>query len=88
MEPVSGYLLSLDVVESLDQVTWGACWLELLDTDTGQIERIIADQAKGRLGGIALRYDDHDAVKQVFQGDLFHLLMRLIAGITCAERTA
>lgn len=88
VEPISGYLLSLDLVESRDQVTWGACWLELLDTDTGQIERIIADQAKGLLGGIAVLYNDHDAVKQVFQGDLFHLLRKLVVGITRAERTA
>jgi hypothetical protein len=85
VEALSGYLLSLELAESRDQETWGACWLELVDGDTGQIECIIADQAKGLLGGIALVCDEP---KKIYQSDLFHVIMRLVSGIWRAERKA
>ena len=85
VEPVSGYILGLDLAESRDQETWGACWLELVDNETGHIERIIADQAKGLVGGIELVCD---APKQCYQSDLFHVIMRLVSGMWRAERKA
>jgi hypothetical protein len=88
VEPLSGYILSLELVDHRDKETWGACWIELLDNETGYIERIIADQAKGLLGGIELLFDDHDDVKVIFQGDMFHIIMRLVAGINQAKRKA
>jgi hypothetical protein len=88
VEPSSGYILSLELVESRDKETWGACWIELVDNETGYIERIIADQAKGLLGGIELLFEEHGKVKLVFQGDMFHLIMRLVAGIRQAKRKA
>jgi hypothetical protein len=85
VEPVSDYILGLDLADSRDQEIWGACWLELVDNETGQIERIIADQAKGLVGGIELVCDKS---ANVYQSDLFHVLMRLVAGIWRAERKA
>lgn len=88
VEPLSGYILSLELVDSRDKETWGACWIELIDNETGHIERIIADQAKGLLGGIELLCDDSGQAKVIFQGDMFHIIMRLVAGITQAKRKA
>jgi hypothetical protein len=88
IEPLSDYILSLELVERRDKETWGACWIELVDSETGHIERIIADQAKGLRGGIELRCDGRDEAKLIFQGDVFHLIMRLVAGIRQAERKA
>ncbi|MBN1495556.1 MAG: hypothetical protein JXA07_02230 [Spirochaetes bacterium] len=88
VEPLSAYLLSLEVVESRDKVTWGACWFELVDAETGRIERIVADLAKGLVGGLEEILGTRKAGTQIFQGDLFHLIMRLVAGITRAERKA
>jgi hypothetical protein len=85
VEPLSGYILGLDLADSRDQDTWGACWLELVDNETGYIERIIADQAKGLVGGIELVCDDP---KKTYQSDLFHVIMRLVSGIWRAERKA
>jgi hypothetical protein len=85
VEPLSGYILGLDLTASRDQETWGACWLELVDNETGQIERIIADQAKGLVGGIALIFDE---AEKSYQSDLFHAIMRLVSGIWRAERKA
>jgi len=88
VEPRSNYLLSLELVETRDKVTWGACWFEVVDAETGHVERIVADLAKGLVGGIEELLGTHQAAQQVFQGDLFHLIMRLVAGITRAERKA
>lgn len=88
VEPLSNYLLSLELVETRDKVTWGACWFEMVDAETGHVERIVADLAKGLVGGIKEMLGTHQAAQQVFQGDLFHLIMRLVAGITRAERKA
>jgi hypothetical protein len=55
---LSGYILGLELSASRDQETWGACWLELVDNETGSIERLIADRAKGLVGGIELVCDD------------------------------
>ena len=85
VEPISGYILGLDLAESRDQETWGACWLELVDNETGQIERIVADQAKGLVGGVELVCDEP---QKSYQSDLFHVIMRLVAGIWRAERKA
>ncbi len=85
VEPVSGYILGVDLAEHRDQDTWGACWLELVDNETGQIERIVADQATGLIGGIELICDEPE---KVYQSDLFHVLMRLVSGIWRAERKA
>jgi len=85
VEPVSGHILGLELADSRDKETWGACWLELVDNETGQIERIIADQAKGLVGGIELIFDDAD---KIYQSDLFHVLMRLVSGIRRLERKA
>jgi hypothetical protein len=85
VEPVSGYILGLDLADGRDQETWGICWLELVDNETGQIERIIADQAKGLVGGIELVCDEP---KQSYQSDLFHVILRLVYGIWRAERKA
>ena len=52
VEPLSNYLLSLELVETRDKVTWGACWFEVVDAETGHVERIVADLAKGLVGGI------------------------------------
>jgi hypothetical protein len=88
VEPLSNYLLSLELVESRDKVTWGACWFELVDGDTGQVERVVADLAKGLMGGLEELLGSRTQATQLFQGDLFHLIMRLVAGITRAERKA
>jgi hypothetical protein len=88
VEPLSDYILSLELVESRDKEIWGACWIELVDNETGHIERIIADQAKGLLGGIELLFEERDEAKLIFQGDLFHILMGLVAGIRQAKRKA
>ena len=88
VEPLSAYLLSLELVESRDKDIWGACWIELVDNETGHIERIIADQAKGLFGGIELLCDERDDAKLIFQGDMFHIIMRLVAGIRQAQRKA
>jgi hypothetical protein len=88
VEPQSNYLLSLELVDSRDKVTWGACWFELVDAETGRIERIVADLAKGLVGGIDELLEDRHAATQVFQGDLFHLILRLVTAITRAERKA
>jgi hypothetical protein len=88
VEPLSNYLRSLEAVNTRDKVTWGACWFELVDAETGQVERIVADLAKGLVGGIEERFGSQQAVPQIFQGDLFHLIMRLVSGITRAERKA
>jgi hypothetical protein len=88
VEPLSGYILSLELVAHRDKETWGACWIELIDNETGHIERIIADQAKGLLGGIELLCDESGKAKVIFQGDMFHIIMRLVAGITQAQRKA
>jgi len=85
VEPLSGHIIGLDLVDSRDKETWGACWLELVDNETGQIERIVADQAKGLLGGIELVCDDSE---KIYQSDLFHVIMRLVSGICRAERKA
>ena len=85
VEPLSGDILGLELCDSRDKETWGACWLELVDNESGQIERIIADQAKGLVGGIELLFDES---QKIYQSDLFHVLMRLVAGIWRAERKA
>jgi hypothetical protein len=85
VDGLSGYIIGLDLVQSRDQETWGACWLELVDNETGHIERIIADQAKGLVGGIELVCGDP---KESYQSDLFHVIMRLVSGIWQAERKA
>jgi hypothetical protein len=85
VDALSGYILSLELVDSRDQESWGACWLELVDNDTGCIERIIADQAQGLVGGIELVCDDP---QKRYQSDLFHVITRLVAGIWRAERKA
>jgi hypothetical protein len=88
VEPLSNYILSLELVETRDMVTWGACWYELLDADTGRVDRIVADLAKGLVGGIEELLGERKAATKLFQGDLFHLIMRLVAAITRAERKA
>ena len=88
VEPLSNYILSLEVVETRDTVTWGAWWFELVDAETGHVERSVADLAKGLVGGIEERLGDQKAATQLFQGDLFHLIRRLVSGITRAERKA
>lgn len=88
VEPLSSYILSVELVARRDKETWGACWIELIDNETGHIERIIADQAKGLLGGIDLLCDESGKAKVIFQGDMFHIIMRLVAGITQAKRKA
>jgi hypothetical protein len=85
VEPLSGDILGLELCDNRDKETWGACWLELVDNETGQIERIIADQAKGLVGGVELLFDES---QKVYQSDLFHVLMRLVSGIWRAERKA
>jgi hypothetical protein len=85
VEPLSGDIVGLDLADSRDKETWGACWLELVDNESGQIERIIADQAKGLVGGIELIFDE---AQKIYQSDLFHVLMRLVSGIWRAERKA
>jgi hypothetical protein len=85
VDALSGYILGLDLVDSRDQESWGACWLELVDNETGCIERIIADQAKGLVGGIELVCN---APQKCYQSDLFHVITRLVSGIWRAERKA
>jgi hypothetical protein len=85
VEPLSGHILALDLANRRDQQTWGACWIELVDNDTGLIERIVSDQAKGLLGGMDLISANP---AQIFQSDLFHVLMRLVSAIWRAERKA
>ncbi len=48
----------------------------------------MADLAQGIVGGIEELLGSRMAANQRFQGDLFHLIMRLVAGITRAERKA
>ena len=88
VEPLSNYVLSLELVTTRDRLTWGACWFELVEADTGRVERIVADLAKGLVGGIEELLGSRKAATQLFQGDLFHLIMRLVAAITRAERKA
>jgi len=88
VEPLSGYILSVELVERRDKETWGACWIELIDNESGHIEQIIADLGKGLLGGIELLCEDREKAKVIFQGDMFHIIMRLVAGIHQAERKA
>ena len=85
VEPLSGDILGLDLADRRDQETWGACWLELVDNETGYLERILADQAKGVVGGIELVCDDPE---KKYQSDLFQVIMRLVSGIWRAERKA
>ena len=56
-----------------------------MDNETGHIERIIADQAKGLVGGIELVCDEPE---KRYQSDLFHVIMRVVSGIWRAERKA
>ncbi|MCP4401655.1 MAG: hypothetical protein GY801_30685 [bacterium] len=76
VEPLSNYLLSLELVGTRDKVTWGACWLELVDAETGQVDRIVADLAKGLVGGIEEMLGSRKTATQIFQGNLLHLIMR------------
>ncbi len=85
VEPLSGHILGLDLAKSRDKQTWGSCWLEIVDNETGRIERIVSDEAKGLLGGMELVSDEPETI---FQSDLFHVIMRLVCGIWRAERKA
>ncbi len=73
VEPASGYIFRLNSVDSRNQETWSRCWLENVDNETGPMERIVADQAKGIIGGIGLAFGD---VEKLYQTDLFHIIIR------------
>lgn len=85
IEPGSGHILCLELADKRDAETWGCCWLEIVDNETGRVERIIADQAKGIIGGIGLVFDD---VKKLYQTDLFHVIVRLAYWIGVLEHQA
>lgn len=85
VEPASGCILGLNLATSRDQETWGCCWLEIVDNDTGTVERIVADQAKGIMGAIGLLFDD---IEEMYQTDLFHVIVRLSYWIGVLERQA
>lgn len=85
VEPISGYILRLDLADNRDQDTWGCCWLEIVDNETGNVERIVADQAKGIMGAIGLVFDD---AEKLYQTDLFHVIVRLAYWIGVLERQA
>lgn len=72
VEPISDYILQLKAVETRDQETWGICWLEIVDNETGQVDRVICDEGTGLVGGIKLTFSDG-----VHQSDLFHVILRL-----------
>ena len=83
VEPGSGFILRLDLADKRDGETWGCCWLEIVDNETGRVERIVADQAKGIIGGIGLIFDD---AEKLYQTDLFHVIVRLAYWIGVLER--
>jgi hypothetical protein len=83
VEPLSGYILRLELVKNHDKETWGVCWLDIVNNETGLVEKIIADQGKGIVGGIGLLFSE-----DVYRSDLFHVMIRLGYWLGVLERKA
>jgi len=80
VDPHSGYILDLTVCEMRDADTWGYCWLEMLDNQTGNITRIVADLGTGMQGAINELFH-----KAIFQSDLFHYYRKLFPVLSHLE---
>lgn len=78
----SGCILQLKKVSRRDMESWGVCWLEIVGAD-GQVERVVADMAKGIIGGVSLVFPE-----AVYQSDLLHVIMPLSFWLWLVERRA
>ena len=89
VEPLSHYLLSLELVETRDTVTWGACWFELVDAETGHVERIVAESGErpGRRHRRAA-WDPEGCLSALSRRSVSISSCALVAALTRAERKA
>ena len=80
VDPYSGYILDMTLCEMRDADSWGYCWLEMLDDQTGEVTKIVADLGTGMQGAINELFH-----KALFQSDLFHYYRKLFPVLSHLE---
>ncbi len=72
VDAFSGYILGMRLADHRDSDTWEEFILEIVDPETGQVERIIADQGKGIVAMVDALFPEG-----IYQSDLYHVVIFL-----------